>query len=513
VPSFSEIERIDGGWRGTKRTIDKMHHLVEQGKLDPTLHKLATWLRRGLHQNDFDGHRQVLWKFLVRCGLFQRDPFQIERIEHPLAAMQPVLEGRLAGLNDWHKPATLFVGDCDLYGVMANTIGGLWGFPYAFKTVKADKGRPDEFSHVYPLVLWPDQGFVAMDATVDESDIGWEPPIPAARAKLWPEPRIEDTGVSGLNGQGGSGLGFDFTYESSPEGGAMDVNFNRTRPVRLEDISRAGLAPDLVMPNGHPAAPAAAATLQSKAQDVVSRAMEKVRQRQVFPNDFELSAPMYRRGDPVLPRACADIPVRATPELPATPGDGGFTDCPPTLPEAWMRIPPDSRIRPKPVYHLPEPGISQHEFLSPTFPFARQVTMVEPNTVKPLPDAGGAMNGMGALGQDIMTGAATVGSAAGAAAGATSVWDSIAGIAGNLITAAGGVMSAKITADMQKRVLEAQQRVMAGGTVAAPGAPVPAVYLEPFYTKPYFLVPAAVVGLYAGYKVAQTFMARPRRRR
>lgn len=489
MPSFSTIERLDGGWRGTSRTIDKMHQLVAQGKLDPTMHKLATWLRRGLHPNDFEGHRQALFRFLDRHGLFQRDPNQIERIEHPIAAIEPVVRARAAGLNDWYKPHTLFVGDCDLYVVMGATIGGLWGFPYAFKTAKADSRRPDEFSHVYLLVAFPDKGLVPFDATIDNSYAGWEPSIPKERTKIWPEPVIEETGVR-LSGMG-SGLGYDFTY--LPYKSDRVDNYDATRAIRFEDV---------FPQNGN----GQAKTVKEKAREVVSEAVENVRQRQEYPQDFFDSVNKYRRGPAMLPLNTGGELVRATPELPAaSEGDLELPDLTyfehraDALPTE--RVPVDSQMRLSPIYHAPPRHfVNRAEFISPTFPFARSVDVVEIDETRVIPDAGSSLDGMRyGLGAPPPT---------------PTIWDTIGSVATGLLSAAPKYIQDSITARLQQRVLDAQAKVLAAQASAAQAAGMltspPSGPSSPWYKSPVVIVGGVAAGAFAAWKM---FFSRPRARR
>jgi hypothetical protein len=501
VPSFSEIEHLDGGWRGTTRTIEKMHKLVAQGKLDRTMHKLATWLRRSLHQNDYEGHRQALFNFLDRNGLFQRDPNQIERIEHPLAAMEPVVEARIKGLDGWYKPGTLFVGDCDLYVIMGGTIAGLWGFPYAFKTIKTDSRRPDEFSHVYLLVAFPDKGLVPFDATVDGSSAGWEPNIPKERYKIWPEPPIEGTGVR-LSGMGE--IGYDFTYLPY-ESNRVD-NDDATRPVRFEDV----------FPQNGQAKPK---TIKQKAREVVSEAVEGVRQRQVYAQDFFDPINKYRRGTAMLPMNTGGELVRATPELPAAaegdlelPNLRYFERRAEALPTE--RIPMDDQMRLKPIYNaLPKGFISTNEFMSPTFPFARAVDVVEIDETRPLPDAG-SLEGMGMIGATTEVAATKA---------TTSIWDSIGSLATGLLSSAPKLITDTIMGRMQenllnaqRKVLDAQARAQAAGLTLAQlqqreaDAAAAAAGGKPWYKNPVVIVGGAAAGAFAAWKL---FFSRPRAHR
>jgi hypothetical protein len=211
VRERSSIEGLERGVRGTKKTLEKMHKLVALGKLDPTMQRIATWIRLGVPQDRRASTTAVLdaifW-WVKKHGIFQRDPFQIEKIEHPIAAMQPIIEARLAKK---YKGPGLFVGDCDtIAGVYTGTLLGILGFMYAWETAKVDLERPDEFSHVW-VAARANGGWYPLDPSTKDAKPGWRPPVAPELFARWPEKPIEDVvggkGMSGLNGFHRNGLG------------------------------------------------------------------------------------------------------------------------------------------------------------------------------------------------------------------------------------------------------------------------------------------------------------------
>lgn len=514
MPSYGEVERLEGGWRGTARTIDQMHKLVALGKLDPTMHKIATWLSRNVDHNDFEGYRQALWSFLRNCGKFQRDPAQIERIEHPLAAIEAVVSGRLRGLDDWSKKNALFVGDCDLFSIMGGTIAGLWGFNYGFETVKGDNSRPDEYSHVYPVILFPDKGFVPFDATVQESYIGWRPPLPAERRKIWAEPDIEQTGVLNMNMNGmGSG---PTTYVPMDADDRLD--YNPERPIRIDDIIDSAI--DRVEDPGI-----------DQARAIANKVLDKVVPEVDYPADFGDGGFYQIRpfgDDAILPQDFG-IPQRLTPILPAAS-------------QADAELPPENQIRSNDFYYAPEDRppvqsgyemypryhdpaktrVSRHEFLNPRFPFARsldtQGKVYEPIDAPPpnlvpqgIPTEYGErtdmrdLSGYG-MGDEPFVGP-TMEQAAASNEAASSIWGDIASIAGGALKLATPVVQAKINADLQTKVLTAQKAVLdsqAAATKAQTAAKMAVAPTDtPFYKNPVVIgggVLAVAALIYAAMK-------------
>lgn len=201
----STIEGLERGVSGTRKTLDKMHELVAKGKLDPTMQRIATWIRLQVPKDKRASTKDVLnavfW-WVKKHGIFQRDPFQIEKIEHPIAAMRPIIEARRAGAYD--GPG-LFVGDCDtIAGVYTATLLGVLGFMYAWETAKVDTSRPDEFSHVW-VAARVGGDWYPLDPSTSGATPGWRPPVPPDKFARWPEKPIEDV----VGGNAMSGLGDD----------------------------------------------------------------------------------------------------------------------------------------------------------------------------------------------------------------------------------------------------------------------------------------------------------------
>ncbi|MGH9317731.1 MAG: hypothetical protein ACRD1P_11580 [Thermoanaerobaculia bacterium] len=205
----STVEGLERGYSGTKKTIDRMHRLVQEGKLDPTVQRIATWIRLQVPR-DVRGHGRatadaIFW-WVKRHGIFKPDPFQIEQLTSLLASAKPIVDAKKSGA---YRGPAIFTGDCDTYTVWVAALGGALGFQYAFETVKTDLSRPDEFSHVY-TALRVDGDWYPLDPSTSSARPGWRPPVAPELLARWPEGPIEDVvggSMSGLNGHGRRGLG------------------------------------------------------------------------------------------------------------------------------------------------------------------------------------------------------------------------------------------------------------------------------------------------------------------
>lgn len=79
----------------------------------------------------------------------------------------------------WLPEADWTVHQCDDQSVAAAALAMALGFRAGFRTVKGDPGRPDQWSHVYPVIGIPKKGkviWLTADATQKESYLGWDPP-------------------------------------------------------------------------------------------------------------------------------------------------------------------------------------------------------------------------------------------------------------------------------------------------------------------------------------------------
>ena len=163
------FESIPDGFRGTEATIRKMHQLAHQGKVDLTIQKVADCIisRSGCGDRDYNCKAKAIYDFVKRCIRFERDPFGVEMVQEPVITL--------------HRKA----GDCDDHSILIGSLLGSIGFPYAFKTIKADDSRPDEFTHVYAVGYVPSKGWVGMDTSVGVAYYGWEPKR-YKEAKVWP---------------------------------------------------------------------------------------------------------------------------------------------------------------------------------------------------------------------------------------------------------------------------------------------------------------------------------------
>jgi hypothetical protein len=162
----------------TARTIERMHELVKKCKTSWPMILLATKITKSCPARAYVCAAQAIYDYVKNNIKYVKDPNGVELVQSPLVTI-----------------GQRRAGDCDDAGMCVAALAGAIGMPYAFRTVKADVMRPDEYSHVYCVVFVPrspsegwDGGWVAMDTTVPKN-MGWQPT--GFVAKTWMEPEYE----------------------------------------------------------------------------------------------------------------------------------------------------------------------------------------------------------------------------------------------------------------------------------------------------------------------------------
>ncbi len=168
LPSNHTREWMAGGGMETATTIRRMRDLVTQGKRD---FRVRTFIGRNIINNcpakDYYCYAEAAHNFCTTQIKYAFDPNGVELIESPWK----VIESGIA--------------DCDSIVILFATIVESLGMPARFVTIKADKSRPNDFSHVFAEVKIPRKGWVAADCTMADKPFGWTPPDFHAR-KNWP---------------------------------------------------------------------------------------------------------------------------------------------------------------------------------------------------------------------------------------------------------------------------------------------------------------------------------------
>lgn len=159
-------QNIGYGWRGTAQTIEAMRRMVSNGKRNYALHEAVAKLVRTCPHKDRKCWALRIFGFIRDRIAYVNDPVGLESVSDPLRTIE---RG---------------AGDCDDQAVLFNCLAEIAGMRTHFKTIKANRRQPDEFSHVYSVVEIPNVGSFAADCTRRQESFGWEPM--GYPAQVWP---------------------------------------------------------------------------------------------------------------------------------------------------------------------------------------------------------------------------------------------------------------------------------------------------------------------------------------
>lgn len=152
----------------TPRTIQRMYKFAGTGRTDVKLVEIASDIIKANNLGpqcgfkDFRCQVDKIFRFVEGRVQYVHDPVGAEWVQDAWATL---LRG---------------AGDCDDSSVLTATLAGALGRDYRFVTIAE---KPGVWSHVFPIIEVPGQGWVAADATVNKP-LGWLPPK-NLQSKVW----------------------------------------------------------------------------------------------------------------------------------------------------------------------------------------------------------------------------------------------------------------------------------------------------------------------------------------
>lgn len=156
MPGLENLKQIPNGVRGTRETIKEMARLVNAGKKKYKIICIATDIVRNVPERDKVGEVRAIFNWVKNNIRFTEDVYDVETISDPLYTI------------------SRGAGDCDDLSILMNSLCAAIGFDTKFKTIKANKKNPNQFSHVYSLIKVNGK-WIPADPSQNVS-LGWEPP-------------------------------------------------------------------------------------------------------------------------------------------------------------------------------------------------------------------------------------------------------------------------------------------------------------------------------------------------
>ena len=200
---------IPSGDAGTAETIAGMQRMVDAYKRHPRIRELAGSLIHVCPKKDWYCYAKAIFDFCQNKIQYAYDPHGVEWVESPLR----ILDAKIA---DCDSICVLFAALCENIGLVCRYV-----------TIRADKGRSNEFSHVYAQVKIPNKGWVSADCTMQHK-FGWEPV--GYEAKHWP--------ASSTPASEGEMDGMDCHYDGAPMhglNGMRDFNAEAFDPLETTE--------------------------------------------------------------------------------------------------------------------------------------------------------------------------------------------------------------------------------------------------------------------------------------
>ncbi len=156
-----------------RKALEKLAELIEKDTVDPIVRNAALALTNDVESRDDIGEVHAIFNAIkhgddrvpgLENGLkYMSDPRWADFFTSPSRLLKQLAEGR----NE---------GDCDDFSSLFCGLLGALGFVVGLRAWGAKKG---EYDHVYAIVGMPKirpTEFIGLDATVEEAEVGWEPP-------------------------------------------------------------------------------------------------------------------------------------------------------------------------------------------------------------------------------------------------------------------------------------------------------------------------------------------------
>lgn len=160
---IAQIVSIPGGAAGTEATVKYMVQLAVSDAKEPEMVQYARRIVSDVPSKDYEGEARAIFEFVRSNVRYRLDPRGLEWVQRPFVTL--LVDG---------------AGDCDCTSTLVACLALCLGHGAAFKTVKVDPDRPEEYSHVYPLIGIRNKSnkpvWLAADTTQKGVDLGWEPP-------------------------------------------------------------------------------------------------------------------------------------------------------------------------------------------------------------------------------------------------------------------------------------------------------------------------------------------------
>lgn len=172
-PSMT-VSTIPDGPGGTVKTLELMRDAVlgPEGAHNRDVRLLAQQIVSDVGNKDYEGEARAIFDFMRANVRYTLDPRGLEWVQSP-----------------WWTLLVIGQGDCDDHATATCALATSLGHGCGFRTVKGDRSRADEWSHVYAVIGIRKNGqelWLPADSTEKHARLGSDPPgAESVEMKTW----------------------------------------------------------------------------------------------------------------------------------------------------------------------------------------------------------------------------------------------------------------------------------------------------------------------------------------
>ena len=150
--------------RATFESIEVIKQLIDQGKKDIIIRRLAEKLTQYLPEKDYKREVASIYNFVVRRLRYTKDIHRVETVH------------RARELLRWHKRAA----DCDDFVILTGALLQSIGHPIRIVIIGSNPRDKEDYSHIY-LQTKVGKRWISLDGSVPGAKMGWEAPKYSAK--------------------------------------------------------------------------------------------------------------------------------------------------------------------------------------------------------------------------------------------------------------------------------------------------------------------------------------------
>jgi len=151
--------KLSDDQRATYESIEVIKQLIDQGKKDIIIRRLAEKLTQYIPEKDYKREVAAIYNFVVRRLRYTKDIHRVETVH------------RARELLRWHRRAA----DCDDFVILTGALLQAIGHPIRIVIIGSNHKDKEDYSHIY-LQTQAGTKWISLDGSVPGAKMGWEAP-------------------------------------------------------------------------------------------------------------------------------------------------------------------------------------------------------------------------------------------------------------------------------------------------------------------------------------------------